>query len=180
VIGTKRAGLLLVVGVIAVAFAGQSGADAAAPVASAAKKCKKHSQSGKKKHKKCKKKKKTKKQPAPAPPATSTGPLLISPSSWDFGAFPIGLATGSQQFTITNTAADVSGPLSTSITGPNAGAFGKAGDDCDGKALSGGSSCSLYIGCVGGGSSPASFSAALAVTANPGGTRQATITCRQF
>jgi hypothetical protein len=180
VIGMPRAGLLLVVGAIAVGLVGQSGASAAGPVAVAAKKCKKHKQGSKKKHKKCKKKKKGSQQPAPTSPATGTGPLVISPASWDFGAFPIGLAYGSQEFTVTNTSTDATGPLSTSIGGANPGAFAKPGDGCAGKSLSGGSSCSLYVGCVGSGSSPATFNADLLVSGNPGGSRQAHLSCRQF
>jgi hypothetical protein len=170
----KRAGLLLVVGTIAIACVGQSGANAAGPVAGAAKKCKKHKQGAKKKHKKCKKKKKQ-----PAPPPSFISPLVISPAGWDFGGFPIGLASGSQQFTITNPTAGPIGPLSTAITGANPGSFTKAGDNCVGQSLNSGSSCSLYIGCVGSGSYPATFNADLLV-GNPGGSRQAALTCRQF
>src|SRR5689334_16566331 len=127
----KRAGLLVTIGVLAVACVGQSCANAAWPVAAAAKsakKCKKKHH-GKKKHKKCKKKKGSKQPTAPAPPASGSGPLSISPPGWDFGGFPIGLSTGSQQFTVSNTSAGVTGPLSTRITGPNAPNFQIAPDD---------------------------------------------------
>jgi hypothetical protein len=171
----RRVALFLIVGLLAGAVVSESAASAAAPVASASKKkCKKHKHGGKKKHKKCKKKKKTN----PAPPSF-VSPLVISPASWDFGAFPIGLASGAQQFTITNPTSDSIGPISTAITGANPGAFGKPGDDCVGQSLNSGASCSLFIGCVGSGSSPATFNADLLV-GSPGGSRQAALTCRQF
>jgi hypothetical protein len=174
VFGMKRVGLLLVVGLLAAAVATPSGASAVGPVAVAAKKkCKKHKGGGKKKHKKCKKKK----HPKPTPSYPS--PLVISPASWDFGGFPIGLAGGSQQFTITNPTAGPIGPVSTAITGANPGSFRKAGDNCVGQSLSAGASCSLFIGCVGSGSTPATFTAALLI-GNPGGSVEAALTCRQF
>jgi hypothetical protein len=168
----KRVALFLVVGLLAGAVLSESGASAAAPVASASKKkCKKHQ---KRNHKgKCKKKKQ------PAAPPSFISPLVTSPASWDFGSFPIGLASGSQQFTITNPTADSIGPVSTAITGANPGAFSKAGDDCIGQTLSAGSSCSLFIGCVGSGSTPATFTADLLI-GNPGGSRMVALTCRQF
>jgi hypothetical protein len=169
----KRAGLLLVVGAVAATLVGQSGANAAGPVAGAAKKCKAHKQ----KHKKCKKKKKQKKQPAPTPSYPS--PLVISPASWDFGGFPIGLTSGTQQFTMTNPTAGPIGPISTAITGANPGAFSKTGDSCVGQSLNAGASCSLFIGRVGSESTPATFTADLLV-GNPGGSRTAALTCRQF
>lgn len=163
------------------AIAVPAGASPRGPVASAAKskkhkKCKKKPKhGGKKKSKKCKKKKKkTQKQPVSYP-----SPLVISPASWDFGNFPIGLAGGSQQFTLTNPTADSVGPISTAISGPNPGAFSKAGDNCIGQSLGPGSYCYLYIGCVGSGSTRASFNATLLV-GNPGGSREAALTCRQF
>jgi hypothetical protein len=169
----KRVALFLVVGLLAGAVLSESGASAAAPVASASKKkCKKHQ---KRNHKgKCKKKKQQ-----PAAPPSFISPLVISPASWDFGSFPIGLAGGSQQFTITNPTAGPIGPLSTAITGANPGSFTKSGDACVGQSLSSGSHCSLYIGCVGSGSLPATFNADLLV-GNPGGSRQSALTCRQF
>jgi hypothetical protein len=169
----KRVGLLLVVGLLAAAVAVPSGASAADPVAVAAKKKCKQKHGAKKKHKKkCKKK-----HPKPRPSYPS--PLVISPASWDFGGFPIGLAGGSQQFTITNPTAGPIGPVSTAITGANPENFTKSGDDCVGKSLSAGDSCSLFIGCIGSGSTPATFNADLLV-GNPGGSLEAALTCRQF
>ena len=178
----KRAGLLFLAGLLALTIAVPAVASYHGPAPSAAKskkqkkKCKKKKKKkgAKKKQKKCKKKKK---QPAPTPSYPS--PLVIAPASWDFGGFPIGLAGGSQQFTITNPTADVVGPISTALAGANPGAFNKTGDACIGQFLSAGSYCSLYIGCVGSGSAPASFNATLLI-GNPGGSREAALTCRQF
>jgi hypothetical protein len=176
VIGLKRLGLLLVVGALVSAVVVEAGA--AAPVSSASKKCKKKHH--KKKHKKCKKKKGGTKTPTPTGPTVIGGPLSISPSSWNFGSYPVGLVTGSQQFAITNTAADGTGPLSTSIGGANPGNFSISGDSCAGKALTGGGRCSLFVSCVSSGSLPATFTGILVVSANPGGTREAALTCSQF
>jgi hypothetical protein len=180
VMGMKRVALLLVVGLLAGSCAVQSGADAVGPVAGVSKKCKKK-HGGKKKHKKCKKKKMGGSQPpGTTAPNQTAAALVISPPSWNFGSFPIGLGFTPQQFTVTNSAADGSGPLSTSITGANPGNFPTGGDGCAGKALDGGASCSLFVACVGSGSAPATFTADLVVSANPGGTRKAALTCSQF
>jgi hypothetical protein len=177
----KRVGLLLVIGVLAGAVVAESGASAA-PLARAAKKCKKHS--AKKKHKKCHRKKGSGRgQPGalpPAPNATTGGTLAISPSSWNFGATPIGLPGPQQQFVVRNQGSSASGPLGVAITGPGAAAFQDLGGNCPGNALDPGSQCSVFIACVGSGTVPASFSASLSVSANPGGGREAALTCSQF
>ena len=179
-IGTKRVGLLLVVGLLAGAIAIPSAASAG-PVASAAKKKCKHKQRGAKaKHKKCRRKKGGSAPPAPNTPSANTAALGISPASFNFGSFPLGLASGSQQFTVTNSSSGASGPLSTSVTGANAGNYSKSGDTCAGFSLAGGSSCYLYLTCVGSGVLPATFNADLVVSANPGGTREAALTCQQI
>jgi hypothetical protein len=178
----KRVGLLLIVGLLAGAIVVQTGASAAGPVASASKKCKKKhggKQKYKKKHK-CKKKKGGSKPPTATTPTVNTSPLTISPASWNFGGFPRGFGSAPQQFTVTNSAAGATGPLSTSITGSNPGNFSKSGDACEGKSLDGGASCSLFLTCVSSGTLPATFSGSLLVSANPGGSREAALTCSQF
>jgi hypothetical protein len=178
----KRAGLFFVAGMLALAIAAPAVANEHGPVASPAKskkhkKCKKKHGGKKKQQKKCKKKKKKKKKKKS--PVSYPSPLVISPASWDFGNFPIGLAGGSQQFTITNPTADTVGPVSTALSGANPGAFTKSGDLCYGQSLGPGSYCYLYVGCVGSGSAPATFNATLLI-GNPGGSREAALTCRQF
>jgi hypothetical protein len=181
VIGLKRVALLLVVALLAGAVVVQSAAGAAGPGASASKKKCKGKHGAKKKHKrKCKKKKKGTTPPAPTTPTTNTSALTISPVSWNFGSFPIGLVTAPKQFTVTNSAASSSGPLSTSISGANPGNYSISGDGCTGKALGPGSHCSLFVSCVGSGTVPATFNANLAASANPGGTREAPLTCSQI
>ena len=176
----KRAGLFFLAGMLALAIAVPAVASDHGAVASPAKskkhkKCKKKQGGKKKQQKKCKKKKKKKKKS----PASYPSPLVISPANWDFGNFPVGLAGGSPQFTITNPTADTVGPVSTAISGANPGAFTKSGDLCYGQSLGPGSYCYLYIGCVGSGSAPATFNATLLI-GNPGGSREAALTCRQF
>lgn len=92
--------------------------------------------------------------------------LVLSPASYQYGAVTIGATSGSQAFTVTNTGAAPSGPVSVAIAGTNASDFAQASSTC-GAPIAAGSSCTVSV--VFAPSAAGGRSATLTATASPGG-----------
>ena len=98
--------------------------------------------------------------------------LSITPATFDFGSVIAGSASGDQSFTVTNTGQTTSGPVSVSVSGANQADFTVDSNTC-GAALPGGGTCTIsvqYAPAAAGAST-----AALSVTAGPGGTATAAL-----
>ena len=70
--------------------------------------------------------------------------LRITPAMTDFGMQRVGTTSGIQTFTVANTGMSVTGSLSTSVSGSNAGQFAVLGDSCSGSSIAPGESCSIH------------------------------------
>lgn len=93
--------------------------------------------------------------------------LVLSPSSHQFGTVTVGASSGAQSFTVTNTGAGPSGPVSVAVGGTNAGDFVENTTTC-GAGLAAGSSCT--VGVLFTPAAEGALSATLSATATPGGT----------
>ena len=110
-------------------------------------------------------------------PLTGTGiapaALAFAPTPYDFGIVDVGTTSASQSFTLTNSGAVATGPLSTSLGGDST-QFTTVSDGCNGQTLAPATSCTVALAFK-----PLSyglFGVTLSAAGLPGGSTSATIT----
>jgi hypothetical protein len=99
--------------------------------------------------------------------------ITVAPATRDFGSVVIGAQSAPLTFTVTNTGGQVTGVPAATLTGAGASAFAIVGSTCT-LTLAPGASCAIQIRF-----SPtaiAATTAALGITASPGGSASASIT----
>jgi hypothetical protein len=100
--------------------------------------------------------------------------VSISPASWDFGDVQTdGVSTFPAVFTVTNNDPGTTGPLAVSLQGGDADQFILFGGTCSGNALGPGNTCTQNVFTAITRTGP--LSAAIVITANPGGTATAAL-----
>ncbi|MBA3464837.1 MAG: choice-of-anchor D domain-containing protein, partial [Deltaproteobacteria bacterium] len=99
--------------------------------------------------------------------ASGSPALAISPPSRGFGSVTVGSMSPAQTFTVTNLGGQVSGVPAATLTGAGAAQFATAGNTCT-ATLAPGASCTVQVRFAPTASGAAS--AALSITATPGGT----------
>jgi hypothetical protein len=79
--------------------------------------------------------------------STTAAKLTIDKTEFDFGTVVVGAALAPTTFTIGNTGTGASSPLTTNITGTNPAAFTlpPIGDNCKGKSLAPGATCTIKV-----------------------------------
>lgn len=98
----------------------------------------------------------------------ASGSITINPTSQSFGDEVVGSATATQTFTIANPGGTATGPLTTGLTGNDAGDFAISNDTCAGQALDHGASCTIDVAFDP--QSAGSKTASLSISGTPGGT----------
>ena len=96
----------------------------------------------------------------------ATAVLAMSPASHTYGSVTIGASSVSQTYTVTNTGQGASGPVSVSISGPDAGDFTENSTTC-GTPVAAGSSCTVSVTFTP--TATGAHTATLTATASPGG-----------
>jgi hypothetical protein len=71
--------------------------------------------------------------------------LSISPSAQDFGAVTMGSSTSPITFTVTNTGGLATAALQVTMNGTNFGDFVVSSDNCTGKTVSAGATCTFVV-----------------------------------
>jgi len=125
--------------------------------------------------KKCKKRKGATPPAAGSPAPTPAAHLAISPTSFALGTVNVAENSPPQTFTVTNSGPDAGGSMTSSLGGTDPSFYSISSDTCNGATLGTGSSCTLDVKCLG--TSEGTKSATVTVTATPGGSPFATLTC---
>lgn len=108
---------------------------------------------------------------AGSPPAVAGAQITLSPLSGDF-AGAIGAKVPPSTFTVTDTGSEATGPISVDLSGTG---FTLSSDQCTGKSLDSGGSCTIGVGFFSA-AALASSTGELRVSASPGGESRASLT----